>query len=394
MKKLRMITTVTAVALAAVLLIGGGTFAYLQGESENVVNNFKTNQVNVSISETGDRQYNIVPGTSEDKDPKVTVNNTVDAYVFVEVTDTTEGLVDYEIAEGWQRLTGYKNIYYRIVNGDAEQKDFYILKNNRVTYDAGLKNSDMLKDGQLKENIELSFRAYAVQKEGFDTAEKAWNHIPVLAGTQEELTQAIENGGNIKLEDNVSISPEGTGEDMIAQIDVKKDTNIDLNGKNLSVDTSVKDEELSYTPVILAISGGTTVLDGEGSINAEAGYNNSFGINVNGGTLIINDGSYYGSMTAVQVQKGNLIINGGFFDLAETIKEAAPDFVKYLINCIDENYKNGTAQIEIKGGTFVNFDPSNNPEGTGTSYVADGYKVVSEVQDSGEIWYRVVPETK
>ena len=394
MKKLRIITTVTAVALAAVLLIGGGTFAYLQGESENVVNNFKTNQVNVSISETGDGQYNIVPGTSEYKDPKVTVNNTVDAYVFVEVTDTTEGLVDYEIAEGWQRLTGYKNIYYRIVNGDAEQKDFNILKGNRVAYDAGLKNSDMLKDGQLKENIELSFRAYAVQKEGFDTAEKAWNHIPVLDGTQEELTQAIENGGNIKLEDNVSISPEGTGEDMIAQIDVKKDTNIDLNGKNLSVDTSVKDEELSYTPVILAISGGTTVLDGEGSINAEAGYNNSFGINVNGGTLIINDGSYYGSMTAVQVQKGNLIINGGFFDLAETIKEAAPDFVKYLINCIDENYKNGTAQIEIKGGTFVNFDPSNNPEGTGTSYVADGYKVVSEVQDSGEIWYRVVPETK
>lgn len=394
MKKLRMITTVTAVALAAVLLIGGGTFAYLQGESENVVNNFKTNQVNVSISETGDRQYNIVPGTSEDKDPKVTVNNTVDAYVFVEVTDTTEGLVDYEIAEGWKLLTGYENIYYRIVNGDAEQKDFYILKNNRVTYDAGLKNSDMLKDGQLKENIELSFRAYAVQKEGFDTAENAWNHIPVLAGTQEELTQAIENGGNIKLVDNVSISPDGTGEDMIAQIDVKKDTNIDLNGKNLSVDTSVKDKELSYTPVILAISKGTTVLDGEGSINAEAGYNNSFGINVNGGTLIINDGSYYGSMTAVQVQKGNLIINGGFFDLAETIKEAAPQFVNYLINCIDENYKNGTAQIEIKGGTFVNFDPSNNPEGTGTSYVADGYKVVSEVQDSGEIWYRVVPETK
>lgn len=394
MKKLRMITTVTAVALAAVLLIGGGTFAYLQGESENVVNNFKTNQVNVSISETGDGQYNIVPGTSEDKDPKVTVNNTVDAYVFVEVTDTTEGLVDYEIAEGWKLLTGYENIYYRIVNGDAEQKDFYILKNNRVTYDAGLKNSDMLKDGQLKENIELSFRAYAVQKEGFDTAENAWNHIPVLAGTQEELTQAIENGGNIKLVDNVSISPDGTGEDMIAQIDVKKDTNIDLNGKNLSVDTSVKDKELSYTPVILAISKGTTVLDGEGSINAEAGYNNSFGINVNGGTLIINDGSYYGSMTAVQVQKGNLIINGGFFDLAETIKEAAPQFVNYLINCIDKNYEDGTAQIEIKGGTFVNFDPSNNPEGTGTSYVADGYKVVSEVQDSGEIWYRVVPETK
>lgn len=44
----------------------------------------------------------------------------------------------------------------------------------------------------------------------------------------------------------------------------------------------------------------------------------------------------------------------------------------------------------IYGGTFVNFDPSTNPEGAGTSYVAEGYTVISEEQDNGDIWYTVV----
>lgn len=97
-------------------------------------------------------------------------------------------------------------------------------------------------------------------------------------------------------------------------------------------------------------------------------------------------------MSAVQVQTGKAIINGGFFDLARTVKEAAPDMVSYLINCIDANYKNGTAVVEIAGGTFVNFDPSNNAaEGAGTNFVADGYTVISKKQSNGDVWYTVVP---
>ena len=77
-KKKKLLTTGLAVALAALLLIGGGTFAYLQSTSDDVANNFKTNQVQVDLKETGDGQYNIIPGTSETKDPKVTVENTVE----------------------------------------------------------------------------------------------------------------------------------------------------------------------------------------------------------------------------------------------------------------------------------------------------------------------------
>ena len=64
-----------------------------------------------------------------------------------------------------------------------------------------------------------------------------------------------------------------------------------------------------------------------------------------------------------------------------------------MLNCIDSAYKNGTASIEVKGGTFVNFDPSNcKAEGAGTNFVATGYKVVSEVHGT-DTWYTVVPNT-
>ena len=89
------------------------------------------------------------------------------------------------------------------------------------------------------------------------------------------------------------------------------------------------------------------------------------------------------------VQRGTLIVNGGFFQVTPDID--TNDY-RYVLNCIDANYKNGTAKIIVKGGTFVNFDPSNNlAEGEGTNFVADGYKVISEVHGE-DTWYTVVPE--
>ena len=80
-----------------------------------------------------------------------------------------------------------------------------------------------------------------------------------------------------------------------------------------------------------------------------------------------------GAITAIQVQKGSLTVNGGVFDLAETVKKDAPEYAKYIINAIDDAYKENSATISVTGGSFIGFDPSDNPEGEGTSYVADGY---------------------
>ena len=63
-----------------------------------------------------------------------------------------------------------------------------------------------------------------------------------------------------------------------------------------------------------------------------------------------------------------------------------------MLNCIDAEYKKGTAQIIVKGGTYKNFDPSNSDsENPKASFVPEGYKVVTEVKGE-DTWYTVVPE--
>lgn len=105
--------------------------------------------------------------------------------------------------------------------------------------------------------------------------------------------------------------------------------------------------------------------------------------------VTVNGGTYHGGGTVFNVEKGTLIVNGGFFQVTPDVDT---NDCRYTLNCIDANYKNGTAKIIVKGGTFVNFDPSNNlAEGAETNFVADGYKVISEVHGE-DTWYTVVPE--
>ena len=193
------------------------------------------------------------------------------------------------------------------------------------------------------------------------------------------LQDALNVGGNVVLVKDVIIMPEGTGKGLVPQMSVTHDTVLNLNGKRIALDPKVAEESLTYTPAIMDVPTGVTLtINGSGTITAEAGNNNSYGVNVMGGHVIVNGGEHYGAITAFQVQTGELTINDGLFDLAPTCKEAVPQYAKYMINIIDDNYKNGTAKITVKGGTFVNFDPSANPEGEGTSYVADGYSVVQD----------------
>ena len=113
---------------------------------------------------------------------------------------------------------------------------------------------------------------------------------------------------------------------------------------------------------------------------------------MNGENIVVtvNGGVYHGGGTVFNVEKGTLIVNGGSFQVTPDVD--TKDY-RYTLNCIDANYKNGSAKIIVKGGTFVNFDPSNNlAEGENTNFVAPGYKVISETQSNGDIYYTVVAE--
>ena len=180
---------------------------------------------------------------------------------------------------------------------------------------------------------------------------------------------------------------------LIPLITITKSLTLNLNGYKIFV----KYEEnaiYQYYPLIFSINGANVVINGQGgAIDAESGDNACYGIDiVNGGNLTVNGGTYTGAPTALQVTNGALRINDGFFDLAPTCKAQVPGYANYIVNCIDASFKAGTATIEIYGGTFVNCDYSKDPEGAGTSYVADGYVVTSNKQDNNETWYTVVPE--
>ena len=215
-----------------------------------------------------------------------------------------------------------------------------------------------------------------------------------VVATEEELKSALADAGyaTVKLGADIAITAAldaTVGDGLAPSIVITRDITIDLNGKTMSV---AYDADAAYPNTILMfeIDGADVVICGNGgTLNSEAGYNNSYGINVSGGgSVTLNGGNYYGSLTAVQVQKGTLTVNDGFFDLAPLCKAAVPQYAKYVINCIDASFKDGTAKIFVNGGTFVNFDPSFEPEGSDTSYVPAGKKAVGKVVGD-EVHYTV-----
>lgn len=139
-----------------------------------------------------------------------------------------------------------------------------------------------------------------------------------------------------------------------ARIIINKEITLNLNDKTIRTPNDMGNNINNFCALI--IDADVTInATAEGGINT--GTNGGYAINVrNGAKLTINGGTYYGGGTAVQVQKGTLIINDGHFS-CEPYDE--PYGYKYLINCIDAAWKDGTAKISIKGGTFVKFDPSN-----------------------------------
>lgn len=169
MKKNRLVSTAIAGTLAAAILVGGGTFAYLKANTEPVTNTFTAQTVEVSLAETTGNTYTILPGSESAKDPKVTVpsNVNVDSFVFVKVDDTTKGAVTWNIADGWTPVDGTTNVYSRAVTASNEDQIFDVLKDNKVTYSADLENG-------VGDKTTLSFTAYLIQQNGFDNATAAW----------------------------------------------------------------------------------------------------------------------------------------------------------------------------------------------------------------------------
>ena len=146
-----------------------------------------------------------------------------------------------------------------------------------------------------------------------------------------------------------------------------------LNGHNITV------EGTPTNGVYLNQYVSNLEVKGNGVIHCEGSYglwNNS-----TTGKIIINDGVTIEAQThAVYAENGVIEINGGTFkltDWADADKDENGN-LKFLINCYDASYTNGSANIIVKGGKFYDFNPAasyGEPNGP-VSYVAEGYESV------------------
>ena len=183
--------------LCAVLLVAAsvmGTMAYLTSTDE-VQNTFTVGQVQITLDEKdtdnstpdADRDkanaYHLLPGNEYEKDPTVHVNAvSEDSWIFVKVengiaafeaaTSTEENgyksISDQITANGWTALDSVANVYYKPYTKSATGSDLIVFSNFKIADTA----NDV--QGWATLNATVNITAYAVQKDGFDTASAAW----------------------------------------------------------------------------------------------------------------------------------------------------------------------------------------------------------------------------
>lgn len=152
-----------------------------------------------------------------------------------------------------------------------------------------------------------------------------------------------------------------------------KEVTLDLNGKTISNTTDIWNTAANDWS-LLSVRGGSLTIKGAGTLQAKE--NDCFAVDVmDGGKVVIEDGTYVGNVHAVYVFEGSVEIKGGKYSIQQPSELPSP--YGYVLNCYDANCKNGTAKIMVSGGEFVKFNPADcAAEGAHTNFLADGYMSV------------------
>lgn len=209
-------------------------------------------------------------------------------------------------------------------------------------------------------------------------------HEVVSISTFAALKAAATAGGDVKLESAIDFTQAVT-------VDNNKTLTVDLNKQDVANATDLWDKTPDQWSLFSVRRGSTLTLKGDGEVIAKA--NDCYAVDVqDGGHLVIEGGHYNGNIHAVYVTEGVAEIKGGTFEVQQKYPDAekADEFV---LNCLDENYKNGTAKIIVTGGTFIGFNPGNckAEDKNGTNFLAPGYASVADgTTADGRVIYKVI----
>ncbi len=177
------------VMLALTMVVGcavDGTVAWLVSESESSVSTFTLGDINIKLTgESESQPLKIIPGVAIRRSLKVTVEpNSEACWLFVKVEGTNwshfpdangTAKVSYsvDVQNGWIALNGHPGVYYREVSAEDAKTGVEYDVTGVVAVSEELTKADInsIASGT---QPQLSFTAYAVQRDGIDDAATAW----------------------------------------------------------------------------------------------------------------------------------------------------------------------------------------------------------------------------
>lgn len=182
---------IIVLAVILVCFAAGGTLAWLSDSSGPVKNTFTVGNIDIDLNETTGTDYKMVPGNTIAKDPKVTVKGGSEAcWLFVKIEEifppalssyTFNQFITYQLADGWAPLDNVSGVYYMEIPADESDQPFYVLKGNQVTVPDTVTKEMMDALEKAEKLPELTFTAYAIQKDNITSAADAWTKLGVNA---------------------------------------------------------------------------------------------------------------------------------------------------------------------------------------------------------------------
>lgn len=176
---IKSILTLTAAFVLVAALSIGGTLAWLQAETDPVVNTFTAGDINIDLTESEDLDLKMVPGDTITKDPKVIVEANSEAcwlFVKIEESENLDTYISYEVDDAWTELED--GVYYIEVDAATAKagEEYAVLKGDEVTVlDVTEENMEAAETTKPT----LTFTAYAIQSANL--TDDAGNEITTAA---------------------------------------------------------------------------------------------------------------------------------------------------------------------------------------------------------------------
>lgn len=311
----------------------------------------------INISENNKKATSISGILSED----ININSQSDKIITI-TNSNEQDTVNLKLNA--ENSTVTLNGSYKSVESIVSDNTLIVGQNTHIKKLTVKKGNVIVKDRNINNRID------EIENETDYTVSRYETH----ATSMSEINSGMQVGGLTIVENDIEQSGSGIAFGILASGNVE----LNLNGKTIKGGRS--------NTGLMYIRGTSNVnIVGQGCLENIIGNYGIWVSSVNA-TVNIYGGSYKATTHCLYAEKGTINVYDGEFRITDEDK-------KFLLNCLDASYNNGTAHINVFGGKFYGFNPAesmseiNGP----VSFVAEGYHVV-ETEENNEKVYTVLKD--